>query len=145
MNTLKVTGSESGAGAYYTIQVDGQVSKTSDVGDADRVNGGTINGKIGGGSDTYEFTGTVVSADLPSIATMYVNGEQVDPSAVGGGGSGSYTPPAQQSTQQPTQPTTQQPAQPPAQTTTIGGSGPDTLAWVVALGAIGAAVYMSQQ
>ncbi|MHC3379406.1 hypothetical protein [Haloarcula sp. H-GB5] len=140
MNTLKVTGSDSGAGAHYTIQVDGQVQKTSDVGDADQVNGGTINGKIGGGSDTYQFTGTVVSADLPSIATLYVNGEQIDPSAIGGGGSGSYSPPTQTPTQQPQPTTTQRP-----QTTTVGGSGPDTLAWVVALGAIGVAVYMSQQ
>jgi len=157
--TIRITGDPDGDGRGYTVTVDGQAWPQSDAGGDDGVRGdGNIYGDIGSGTDSFTYSGTVVDADLPPNSALYIDGEQVDPAALGG--SGSYTSPVpeppetEEQSEEPTAtpPTEEQPAATeetettnrPAQTTTIGGSAPDTLAWVVALVAIGAAVYMSQ-
>ncbi|MHC3378222.1 hypothetical protein [Haloarcula sp. H-GB5] len=77
---------------------------------------------------------SVPSADLPSIATLYVNGEQIDLSEIGGGGSGSYSPPTQQS--QPT--TTQRPA-------TSGENRGNSMLILLIAAFTATAAYFSQQ
>ncbi|GGM26868.1 hypothetical protein [Haloarcula argentinensis] len=156
MNSLEVVGEEQvhGGKPYSIVFDDGPIRKGPQASSQDEIKGDRIEGNIGQGTDDYEFGGTLIEANLPSHASLYVDGQQVDPSALTGADLGGYEPPGSQyqqdndsppepsvPTQDATQPTTTQ----RPQTTTVGGSGPDTLAWVVALGAIGVAVYMSKQ
>ena len=150
MGTIRIEGGPEGDGEGYTVTVDGWAEGTPDTGGDDGVRGnGEIYGDIGSGVDTYSYSGTVVSADLPDHATLYVDGQAVNPAAIGGGGS-SYTPPGGSGGQQSTQPDTSTPTAPttttPAGSTTatagLGGGDTTLLAGAAALALL--AVYMVQ-
>jgi len=160
-------------GDNYTIKVDGEVSKSTGTAAQDEVSGGNIHGKIGDGMDSYEFTGSVVSADIPAHSDLIINDRVVTSSDLpirddgtspdeiapsedseywsGGDTPGTgpdepgYTDVVTDSTTDSGSDSGSTSTGQPAQTTTIGGSAPDTVAWVVALAAVVAAVYYSQR
>ncbi|MGB9953699.1 hypothetical protein ACOZ4F_15035 [Haloarcula marismortui] len=151
MGTIRIEGDDDydRKGAPYSVSINGLASRTLSVNPGDRIEEDGLYGSIGGGFDKYRFTGQVVGATLPDHATLFVDGEQVDPADLA---SPSASPTTQQQPQEATTPTDATPsgtgstsAQELAQTTTIGGSAPDAIAWLVALGAIVAAVYKSKQ
>ena len=107
-NTLRIAGTD-GTRTDYAFSVDGELA--FDVGIDEKVNpedaidNAKATGAVAGGEDKYRFSGTVTDFTLSnSAATVYVNGQQVDPASLG-----SQT--EQPTTEEPTteQPTTEQP------------------------------------
>lgn len=80
-NTLEIV-SEGGGVANYEFTVSGSV-RQQDSGD--QVNGNRVSGHVGPqrGRDTFVYTGGVTSFRLSGPATVYRNGQQVDPDALG--------------------------------------------------------------
>ncbi|KAA9399683.1 hypothetical protein [Haloarcula sp. CBA1129] len=159
MGTIHIEGSDGAPNTDYRITVDGDAQEGSDTGGGDDVSdSGVITGGVGAGADTYSYTGTVVSASIPSHATLYVDGQPVGPGdlPMGGGAGSSYTPPGGSGsssggstpTQTPTTPaptTDSTPAQTPmtpAPATAGLGGNTTLLAGAAALALV--AVYMIQ-
>jgi len=54
--------------------------RTDDVIESD----GSVSGGVAGGADSYEFSGELTGFSLDGDATVYLDGQQVDPSTLGG-------------------------------------------------------------
>jgi hypothetical protein len=78
--------SDGGGVADYTFTVDGDLTKGPEADGADTVDGSTATGWVGPdtGVDDYEFTGDFTSFSLDGPATVYVDGQEVDPGTLGG-------------------------------------------------------------
>ncbi|WP_435078870.1 choice-of-anchor D domain-containing protein [Halococcus sp. AFM35] len=77
-NTLRVEGG--GEYAFYSFRTSGDI-QADDPNREDRVRGITASGAVGGsGEDTYTFEGDLRNLYVFESATVYVNGEEVDPS-----------------------------------------------------------------
>ena len=69
--------------AEYEFAVSGDLEKSVDAGatidEEDVVDGSTATGHVWGGRDSYRFSGEIEAFELASPATVYVDGEEVDP------------------------------------------------------------------
>ena len=69
--------------AEYEFAVGGELEKSVDAGatidEEDVIDGSTARGHVWGGRDSYRFSGEIEAFDLESPATVYVDGEEVDP------------------------------------------------------------------
>ncbi|NLV14427.1 hypothetical protein [Haloarcula argentinensis] len=165
MGTIRISGENTGISDNYDyeIGIDGTAENATD-GISDYFEDGKIIGSIGPGEDKFEFEGTITSADIPWFARIYVNGQRRSEAGMIGMDGTHWSEEQQNQPAEPTAPTeteqteteTTEPTVPTEQsdqteqtdngteTMTTGGSDPDPLAWVVALAAVGAAVYYSQ-
>ena len=70
--------------AEYEFTVSGALEKSTDMGatidDHDIIDGSTATGHVWGGKDSYRFSGEFSAFELSALATVYVNGVEVDPS-----------------------------------------------------------------
>ncbi|KTG10994.1 hypothetical protein AUR64_07455 [Haloprofundus marisrubri] len=88
--TFAVVNATGDGPAKYRFSVDGDVEKTTDSGGAprafaslngdDTVDGATAEGRVYGGADAYQFTGSVTNLVVEGGAAVYVDGDEVDPS-----------------------------------------------------------------
>jgi len=86
-NTLLVDGVGTSGGTRYEFAVSGAAEKatvkgaTIDAGDT--IDGGRITGSVAGWRDGFRFSGELTDLTLDGDASVYVNGEQVDPADYG--------------------------------------------------------------
>ncbi|QLH81187.1 right-handed parallel beta-helix repeat-containing protein [Halosimplex pelagicum] len=80
--TLTIDGSDADR-TDYRFNVDGSISPTDSIGDGDTIDGTTATGFVNGGTDRYEFTGSVTDFTRDGDATVLVDGQQVDPAELG--------------------------------------------------------------
>ncbi|MFD1513820.1 right-handed parallel beta-helix repeat-containing protein [Halomarina rubra] len=73
----------------YEFTVGGDVEFDPGYGTEDRIDGSTVRGVLAGGTDAYRFTGDLTSFTVSGDATVTLDGQRVDTSALGGGSSGS--------------------------------------------------------
>ncbi len=82
-NVISLTGGSSSNIVEYSFTVDGDVEKSSANGatidSGDSISGSTATGTLGGGVDSYRFSGSVTDLTLSDDATVTVNGEELDP------------------------------------------------------------------
>jgi hypothetical protein len=72
------------------VTVDGTIAAVEETFNAgDSIEGSTATGGVAGGTDAYEYSGSVTDFTLDGQATVYRNGEQVDPATLAGDGSDS--------------------------------------------------------
>ncbi|WP_079977603.1 S8 family peptidase [Halococcus sediminicola] len=101
-NVVTIEGS--GSVAEYTLASSGTLNSTgangASIDSNDEQWGSTATGQVGGGGrDSYKFSGALVVLDVDGDATVYLNGERIDPDdyldnvvTIEGGGSGAeYT------------------------------------------------------
>jgi hypothetical protein len=84
-DVLTVVGETTEAVATYRFTVDGSVESNPEKGtfdDADNVSGGNAEGTVAGGVDSYRFSGEFTDFELSGPATVYLNGEAVDPQSL---------------------------------------------------------------
>ncbi|MGN8214035.1 hypothetical protein [Halococcus salifodinae] len=88
-NTLSV---ESDTHAEFEFTASDGVVKSAVMGAADpndSVSGRTVSGQVGeGGRDSFAYLGEIQSLDIDGDATVYRNGDAIDPDELGSGGSG---------------------------------------------------------
>jgi hypothetical protein len=88
-NTLSI---ESDTHAEFAFTAADGVVKSAVMGAADpndTVSGRTVSGQVGGGGlDSFAYLGDIESLDIDGDATVYRNGDAVDPDEFGSGGSG---------------------------------------------------------
>ncbi|MFC7155137.1 hypothetical protein ACFQPA_06670 [Halomarina halobia] len=85
---LRLAG-ESGRMEPYTIAVSGELRRSgprdpNDAADVIAANGSQVTGEVGGGTDTYEFTGSVTRVRTGGNTTVYVDGRPVSEPSGGG-------------------------------------------------------------
>lgn len=86
--TVVTIESEDGSWTPYQLDVDGNLQKSAAIASInpnDGVSGGTATGALAAGRDSFTYGGDVSAIESFAAAgdtTMYVNGEEVDPSAV---------------------------------------------------------------
>ena len=81
-NTLTIVGN--GEYATYELSVDGDLAgQAGTLNTRDEVSGTTATGGVGGGSDAYEFSGSITDFTLDGRAAVYLNGTPVDPDTLG--------------------------------------------------------------
>jgi hypothetical protein len=72
----------------YEFTVSGDVSFDPAFGTEDRISGSTVRGVLAGGTDSYQFSGSITSFDVEGSPTIRLDGQRVDPASLGSGGSG---------------------------------------------------------
>lgn len=77
-NTLTIDGSNYSGTTSYSFSVSDAVEPTDSTTDEDIVSDNTVEGSVGSGSDTYEFSGDLTSLTLDGEADVYLNGTRVD-------------------------------------------------------------------
>jgi hypothetical protein len=86
-NVISISSSNAGAPATYEFEVAGKVRKSTDRGaskdDDDGITRGKAKGSVAGGTDSYQFSGTLVSFSLDGNATVFFNGTKVTPGKLG--------------------------------------------------------------
>ena len=86
-NTVTI---ESQSSATYEITTSDGIAKSEAMGAADpndSISGRTATGQVGkGGRDSYAYPGEVISIDIDGDATVYHNGDEIDPNEFGVGG-----------------------------------------------------------
>lgn len=87
-NNITIQGSGYTNPVEYTFSVSEVLEKGPEADDADTVEGTTASG-VCGGTDDYYFGGEITAFDMTGDGTVYVNGEQVDPSTLGSDSGGS--------------------------------------------------------
>jgi hypothetical protein len=75
-NTLRIEGT--GDRAFYSLRATGTVDGSGLTGE-DTVSGATASGAVGGGADTYTFGGDLRNLYVQEGASVFLNGEQIDP------------------------------------------------------------------
>ncbi|WP_338729832.1 hypothetical protein [Haladaptatus sp. DJG-WS-42] len=82
-NVISLTGGSGSNIVEYTFTVDGDLKKSSangaSIDPGDSISGSTATGTLGGGVDSYRFSGSVTDLGLSGDATVTVNGEELDP------------------------------------------------------------------
>ncbi len=78
-NTLTVEGT--GSYASYSFTVSGDIEPEEGLSGEDRISESSATGAIRAGRDSYSFSGEVIALDVNGDATVYVNGEHIDPNA----------------------------------------------------------------
>ncbi|WP_433629639.1 hypothetical protein [Halomicrococcus sp. NG-SE-24] len=85
----------------YQFTASGHVRKSGSSGGApiadqhvtidneDSISGGRVRGAIAGGGDAYQFSGELTQMQVDGDATVYLNGQQIDPTSAGGETDGS--------------------------------------------------------
>ncbi|MCO8245218.1 MULTISPECIES: hypothetical protein [unclassified Haladaptatus] len=86
-NVISISSNSSSKAASYEFEVAGKIRKSTDHGaskdDDDTLKNGTATGSVAGGTDSYEFSGPLVSFSLDGKATVSLNGEQVTAGKLG--------------------------------------------------------------
>ena len=70
--------------SQYEFSVSGNVDFYPAFGTEDRIDGSTVRGVLAGGTDSYRFDGDISSFTIEGSPTIELDGETVDPSALGG-------------------------------------------------------------
>ena len=78
--TLKLTSDDV---SPYEFSVSGNVDFYPAFGTEDRIDGSTVHGVLAGGTDVYRFDGDISSFTIEGSPTVELDGEPVDPSALG--------------------------------------------------------------
>ncbi|WP_224268917.1 hypothetical protein [Haloprofundus salinisoli] len=75
--------------SYYRLTVSGSLEQTTETGDApfssatiddeDYVSGSSACGGVAGGADAYVFTGELTNVGVDGAASVYLDGEEIDP------------------------------------------------------------------
>ncbi len=100
-NTIVVSSQDIPGHARYQFTVDGQVTALRKPrGDQVSNNGRTASGTVWTYRDGYQYVGTLLNFQSTAPVEVFLNGVQIDPSALGVGGGGGSTP-----TPSPTTPT----------------------------------------
>lgn len=83
-HTLTVDGTTSSAKSYR-FEVTGDLEPDSNFNPDDTIDGNVVNGRMFSSSDSYQFSGDLVSFDSDSLdeMTVYVDGNRIDPTTVG--------------------------------------------------------------
>src|SRR5699024_1205968 len=76
-NTLTIHGS--GTRSFYALRVGGDITGSTGLTNEDSVSGASASGAVGGGSDTYTFSGDLQNLYVAEGATVTLNGEQINP------------------------------------------------------------------
>lgn len=76
-NTLTIHGS--GTYSFYAFRVGGDITDSDSLTGEDSVSGASVSGAVGGGSDTYTFSGDLQNLYVAEGATVTLNGERIDP------------------------------------------------------------------
>jgi peptidoglycan/xylan/chitin deacetylase (PgdA/CDA1 family) len=92
--TLTIGGT--GSYASYSLTVSGGLEARSGLTDEDEISGSSASGAVGGGRDSYRFSGEIVAFDFDGEADLFVDGERTDPATLFSRsltvvGSGSYS------------------------------------------------------
>jgi hypothetical protein len=84
---LSIAGGSPSNVARYEFRVTGSVEKTTardaTIDEDDAVDGGAVSGGVAGATDSYRFAGELASFSLDGDATVYLDGQQVDPNDLG--------------------------------------------------------------
>ncbi|WP_416841654.1 hypothetical protein [Haloferax sp. DFSO52] len=80
---LVIDGNGSSQLSSYEFTVSGSVEQTDDPGE-DNVSGSTVSGAVGGGLDSFDFTGEITSFSIDGPATVSLDGQEVDPATLDG-------------------------------------------------------------
>ncbi|KAB1191267.1 MULTISPECIES: hypothetical protein [Haloferax] len=67
----------------YEFTVSGSVEQTDDPGE-DNVSGSSVTGAVGGGLDSFDYTGEITSFSIDGPAKVTVDGQEVDPATLDG-------------------------------------------------------------
>ncbi|KAB1185159.1 MULTISPECIES: hypothetical protein [Haloferax] len=67
----------------YEFTVSGSVEQTDDPGE-DNVSDTTVVGAVGGGIDSFDYTGDITSFSIDGPAAVFVDEQEVDPTTLGG-------------------------------------------------------------
>jgi len=82
--TLTFEGSPGGA---YAFAVSGTIEKSTamdaSINSFDEISGSTASGGVGGGRDSYTFSGEITDFETDDGVTVYLDGDQVDPVSLG--------------------------------------------------------------
>lgn len=77
-NTITIDGGKYDGTATYTVSVTGALKATDTISGEDEISDGTASGAVGGGHDTYQFSGEVEWLSLDGNADIYINGQAVN-------------------------------------------------------------------
>jgi hypothetical protein len=69
--------------AAYELSVTEALGPTDSVNSNDEISGTSADGQVNGGADTYRFAGEIDAFAYDGPVDLYVDGEQVDPDAIG--------------------------------------------------------------
>jgi hypothetical protein len=69
--------------AAYELSVTEALGPTDSVNPNDEISGTSADGQVNGGADTYRFAGEIDAFAYDGPVDLYVDGEQVDPNAIG--------------------------------------------------------------
>jgi hypothetical protein len=88
-STLSISGGSPSNVVTYEFRVSDEIRKTTarnaSIDDDDVIESdGSVSGGVAGGADGYEFSGELTGFSLDGDATVYLDGQQVDPSTLGG-------------------------------------------------------------
>lgn len=84
-NTLSISGDGSESASYrfsVTDTIEKSTARNASISDEDSINDGVVEGIVGGGTDSYDYAGEISEFDVDGNATVYHNGDQVEPSAL---------------------------------------------------------------
>jgi hypothetical protein len=73
-----------GSRTDYAFTVSGEVTGGSSLTDEDSVSGSSVTGAVWSGTDSYAFSGGILTLDVDSGATVFLDGEQVNPDQFSG-------------------------------------------------------------
>ncbi|RJS95662.1 serine protease halolysin R4, partial [Halococcus sp. IIIV-5B] len=80
-NVLSVVGT--GSPTDYRFSASGSIEKSTanngTLGDEDQISGGTVEGYVSGGTDSYVYSGELTSFTLDGNAIVTLNGQEIDP------------------------------------------------------------------
>ncbi|SIR19655.1 hypothetical protein SAMN05421858_1783 [Haladaptatus litoreus] len=86
-NVLSISSSDASTEANYEFEVTGKVKKSTERGGSkskeDTIENGTVSGAVAGGTDSYQFAGTLTKFSLDGNATLFLNGKRVTPGKLG--------------------------------------------------------------
>ncbi|WP_266077835.1 hypothetical protein [Haladaptatus caseinilyticus] len=86
-NVLSISSSDASTTTNYEFDVTGTVRKSSARGasksDEDTIQDGAVSGAVAGGTDSYQFAGTLTKFAIDGNATIYLNGKRVTPGKLG--------------------------------------------------------------
>jgi len=89
-NSLTIEGTGYTEPVEYVFSVSEAVEKGPNGDSDDTINDTTVDGVVGG-TDDFNFAGEVTAFDMSGSGTVYINGEQVDPSTLGSSGDSGST------------------------------------------------------
>ncbi|WP_435154502.1 hypothetical protein [Haladaptatus sp. DFWS20] len=86
-NVLSISSSDGSTVTNYEFEVTGKVRKSTERGGSkskeDTIESGTVSGAVAGGTDSYQFAGTLTTFSLDGNATIFLNGKRVTPGKLG--------------------------------------------------------------